>query len=172
VKGSPATASSTVETIRLRPLAKGWRLLLLLVLALLFFGGTRIGNDDWWPFGPWRMFATSTAPTGAVAVLKIEVLAGTDPIWQPADLTPTSVGLNRAEIEGRVPQMTADPAILGTLIHSHARLRPDEPAWHAIRVVRSETLLSDGAPTGQTRDTTLITWAPEGTLGATVRDVG
>jgi hypothetical protein len=130
----------------------------LLVLVALFLGGTFKGNDNWWPFGPWRMFATSTSPSGSVVALKIEVQEGSDPKWEPANLVPSSVGLNRAEIEGRVPQMTADPKILGTLITSHTKLRPNEPRWHAIRVVRSEVLLAHGAPTGQTRDTTIVTW--------------
>jgi hypothetical protein len=159
VKFDVMEASAVREPpITLGRLARGWRLALLLTLAVLFFAGTTIGTDAWWPFGPWRMFATSTAPTGSVAVLKIEIQKAGDPTWQPASLTPTSVGLNRAEIEGRIPQMTANPAMLASLIHSHAELRPKEPGWQAIRVVRSETLIANGAPTGQTRDTTLISW--------------
>jgi hypothetical protein len=154
----PGGPGSEVETLRLRPWARSWRLLLLLALAALFAAGTAVGTDNWWPFGPWRMFATSTAPSGSVVALKIEVQADGGSTWLPADLTPTSVGLNRAEIEGRVPQMTANPSILGTLITSHAQLRPHEPAWQAIRVVRSEVLLAHGAPTGKTRDTTLVAW--------------
>jgi hypothetical protein len=132
--------------------------LLLLMLATLFLAGTAVGQDDWWPFGPWRMFATSTAPSGSIYSLRIEVRAGDDPSWRMAPLTPASVGLNRAEIEGRIPQIMTDPAILGTLARSHSRLRPSEPQWRAVRVVRSEVLLSDGSPTGAVRDTPLVQW--------------
>ena len=158
-RSEPGVATGpAAEVLRLPAFARAWRAVLLLVVAALFVGGTAIGNDDWWPFGPWRMFATATAPSGSVYSLAIEVQIGNDPVWQPADLTPTSVGLNRAEVEGRVPQMTADPAMLGTLARTHARLRPDAPPWRAVRVVRNEVLLSHGAPTGQVRSSTVVSW--------------
>jgi hypothetical protein len=155
VAGSDATAD---DVIRLTRAGRGRRVLLLLVLASLFLAGTAVGQDDWWPFGPWRMFANSTSPSGSVYSLRIEVQDGRDPTWRLAPLSPSSVGLNRAEVEGRIPAMTADPAILGTLARSHSRLRPDEPAWRAVRVVRSEVLLSGGSPTGAVRDTPLVEW--------------
>jgi hypothetical protein len=129
------------------------------VLTALFLGGTFVGQDDWWPFSPWRMFSTSTAPSGSVTALRIDVLIGDDPTWQPAPLTPSAVGLNRAEVEGRIPEITSHPEMLGTLAHSHSRLRPDEPAWRAIRVVRHEVQLANRAPTGVVRDTTLAQWS-------------
>lgn len=152
----PATGSPT--TLRLPPAARAARLVLLLVLAVLFAAGTAVGNDHWWPFGPWRMFSTSTPPSGSVIAMRIEIQAGDDPGWRTAPLEVTSVGLNRAEVEGRVPQITADPGMLGTLARSHSRLRPDEPPWRAVRLVRDETLLAEGAPTGERRSTTLASW--------------
>jgi hypothetical protein len=146
------------DDLRLPLAGRLWRALLLLVLAALFLAGTAVGQDDWWPFGPWRMFANSTAPSGSVYSLSIEVRAGDDPDWRPASLTPTSVGLNRAEVEGRIPEMTADPAMLGTLAQAHGRLRPDEPAWRAVRVVRTQVVLSGGTPTGEVRTNTLAAW--------------
>jgi hypothetical protein len=146
------------EVIRLPALARGWRVVFLLVTASLFLAGTAVGTDNWWPVGPWRMYATSTPPSGSVYSLAIQVREGKDPTWQNANLTPTSIGLTRAEVEGRVPQMTADPDILGTLARSHSRLRPHEPPWVAVRVVRNEALLSGGAPTGQVLTTTVVSW--------------
>jgi hypothetical protein len=145
-------------TLRLGRPAKGLLAAALLVVTALFLSGTFFGTDAWWPFGPWRMYATSTAPSGPVGSTKIEVLETGTVGWQPAALVPSTVGLNRAEIEGRMPRITADPAILGTLIRSHARLRPKDPAWTAVRVVRSDVLLRNGSPTGETRDTTLAVW--------------
>ena len=131
---------------------------LLLALTGLFLAGTVVGQDDWWPFGPWRMFATSTAPSGAIYSLSIEVQEGDDPEWVPAPLTPTTVGLNRAEVEGRVPQMTRDPGMLGTLARSHAKLQPGQAPWHGVRVVRNQVMLSGGTPTGEVRHSTLAAW--------------
>ena len=146
------------EVIRLPGLARGWRVGFLLVTASLFLAGTAVGTDNWWPFGPWRMYSTSTPPSGSVYSLAIQVREGNDPIWRNANLNPTSIGLTRAEVEGRVPQMTADPDILGTLARSHSRLRPRQAPWVAVRVVRNEALLSGGAPTGQVRSTTVVSW--------------
>jgi hypothetical protein len=146
------------DVIALSWTGRAWRSLLLLALAALFLAGTAVGQDDWWPFGPWRMFAASTSPSGSVHSLRIEVQEGTDPAWRPADLEPSSVGLNRAEVEGRVPALTADPELLGTLAVAHSRLRPEQPAWRAIRVVDRQILLSDGTPTGEVRDTVLADW--------------
>jgi hypothetical protein len=146
------------EVVRLTTPARAGLALLLLGLTALFLAGTVVGQDDWWPFGPWRMFATSTAPSGSIYSLSIEVRRGDDASWVPAALTPTSVGLNRAEVEGRVPQMTRDPDMLGTLARSHARLRPYEPAWRAVRVVRTQVVLSRGTPTGEVRTSTVASW--------------
>ena len=161
------------DDVRLGAGAKLAGTLLVLLLSVLFVGGTWKGNDDWWPFGPWRMFATSTAPTGGVAVLAIEVRTGpprSDPpdalgsvsgvarSWQPASINLNSVGLNRAEVEGRVPQMLADPAMLGTLAATHARLRPHDPRWTGVRVVRVVTVIDNRRPTGEERRTVLAEW--------------
>ena len=146
------------EVVRLPGRARAGLTALLLVLVTLFLAGTAVGEDSWWPFGPWRMFANSTAPSGSIYSLRIEVQRADDPTWQLAPLNPSSVGLNRAEVEGRIPQMTANPKILGTLAHSHSRLRPDEPDWTAVRVVRSEVLLNDGTPTGKVKETPLVEW--------------
>ena len=145
--------------IRLPAFGRGWRLLLAFVLTALFLGGTTVGEDDWWPFAPWRMFANATPPSGSVISLRIEVRERGAPAWRIAPIALDSVGLNRAEVEGRVPQITADPTILATLASSHSRLRPDEPPWQGLRVVRNEVLLSGGVPTGAQRDTVVAEWS-------------
>jgi hypothetical protein len=104
------------------------------------------------------MFSTSTAPSASVTSLRIDVQTGTDRSWQPANLNPSTVGLNRAEVEGRIPEMTADPAILGTLAEAHTKLRPKEPAWEGVRVVKHEVVLADRKPTGEIRESTLVEW--------------
>jgi hypothetical protein len=146
------------DVLRLPPVSRGWRVLLLLVVVGLFLAGTAVGQDTWWPFGPWRMFSTSTPPSSSVTSLRIEIKQGDGVDWRPAALSPSSVGLNRAEVEGRIPEMTARPAMLATLAHTHSRLRPKEPPWRAVRVVRTQVLLSDGKPTGEITETQLVEW--------------
>jgi hypothetical protein len=151
---------ATEETLRLGTPAKAWRIAVVVALAVLFGLGSLVGNDPWWPFGPWRMYSTSQAATGSVWSTGIEVQTADEPRqWVPAPLTPPNVGLNRAEVEGRIPQIEADPSRLGTLAASHAKLRPDAPAWTALRVVRRLIVVQDGKPTGEVRTEVLAQWS-------------
>ena len=148
------------QVVRLGRLARAWRTAVVVALAVLFCAGSLVGDDHWWPFSPWRMFSTSQAPTGAVWSTGIEVQTAQAPgEWVRAPLTPENVGLNRAEIEGRIPQIEADPGRLGTLAASHAQLRPDAPAWTALRVVRRQIVVEDRKPTGEVRTEVLAEWS-------------
>jgi hypothetical protein len=145
--------------VRLGTAARTWRVVVVLTLTGLFCAGSLVGDDHWWPFSPWRMFSTSQAATGAVWSTGIEVQTADAPgVWTPAPLTPSNVGLNRAEIEGRIPQIQDDPSRLGTLARSHAELRPDAPAWTALRVVRRQIIVVDRVPTGEERVEVLAQW--------------
>ena len=154
-----AVLGQDAGVVRLGTAARTWRVVVVLALTGLFCAGTLVGDDHWWPFSPWRMFSTSQAATGAVWSTGIEVQTAEAPgVWAPAPLTPSNVGLNRAEVEGRIPQIQADPARLGTLARSHAELRPDAPAWTALRVVRRQILVVDRRPTGEERVEVLAQW--------------
>ncbi len=145
--------------MRLGTAARTWRAVVVLGLVVLFCAGSLVGNDHWWPFSPWRMFSTSQAATGAVWSTGIEVQTADAPgTWVSAPLTPGNTGLNRAEIEGRIPQIEADPARLGTLARSHAQLRPDAPAWTALRVVSRQIVVVDRKPTGEVRTQVRAQW--------------
>ena len=146
--------------VRLSAVARTWRTLVVLTLTALFCAGSLVGDDHWWPFSPWRMFSTSQAATGSVISTGIEVQTADAPgEWVRAPLTPENVGLNRAEIEGRIPQIVADPSRLGTLATSHAELRPDSAAWTALRVVRRQIVVVDRKPTGEVRTQVLAEWS-------------
>jgi hypothetical protein len=156
--GEPTEATRGV----LGRVAKSWRLALLAGLTALFLAGSLVGNDPWWPFGPWRMFSTSQAPTGSVIAMAIQVETASGQ-WVDAPINPNTTGLNRAEVEGRIQQILAAPAMLGTLAASHSRLRPHDPAWVGVRVVRRNTIIVGGRPTGEVDSTVLATWTPQGT---------
>jgi hypothetical protein len=146
--------------VRLSAVARTWRTLVVLTLTVLFCAGSLVGDDHWWPFSPWRMFSTSQAATGSVISTGIEVQTADAPgEWVRAPLTPENVGLNRAEIEGRIPQIVADPSRLGTLATSHAELRPDSADWTALRVVRRQIVVVDRKPTGEVRTQVLAEWS-------------
>ena len=152
------TREATDSTLLLSRGRRAWRVGVLAGLSVLFLAGSVVGQDDWWPFGPWRMFATSSAPSGSVIAFAVQVRTESDPAWHDVGLSPASIGLNRAEVEGRSGQIEADPAMLGTLAASHARLRPDDEPWAAVRLLRRETVLADRVPTGEVRETEIAVW--------------
>lgn len=164
---SPPSSTDVVddggEVVTLGGPSRIWRVGVLAAVTVLTLLGTTVGDDHWWPFSPWRMFSTSTPASGAVVVMSIEVRRADDPSrWVGASLTPESVGLNRAEIEGRIPQIVGDPERLGTLAASHAVLRPNDPAWLGVRVVRVENVLRDRSPTGEVRRKVIAQWNATG----------
>lgn len=142
--------------------SRSWRAGLLAVLTALFLAGSLVGQDSWWPFSPWRMFSTSQAPSGAVLAMALEVQTAADPGWRAVPITPWTVGLNRAEVEGRSAQIAADPSMLATLARSQARLRPAEDRWTGVRLMRHETVIVDRRPTGQVRVTEVARWVAGG----------
>ncbi len=154
-----STAAPAAVLLPLPRAGRTWRVAVLAVLTAVFLAGSLVGQDSWWPFSPWRMFSTSQAATGSVDAMAIQVRTADDASWRPAPLTPSAVGLNRAEVEGRSSQIVRDPALLGTLAASHARLRPDEPAWVAVRLVRESTVVVDRRPTGEVRTSELARWS-------------
>lgn len=144
--------------------AKGWRVVVLLTLAGLFLAGSFYGNDPAWPFGPWRMFSTSQAPTGNVIAMSIQVETSTNGPWVDAPIYPWTTGLNRAEVEGRIQDILAHPSMLSTLAVSHSRLKPHDARWVGVRVVRVDTVIVDRQPTGQVLRKVLASWSPAGTM--------
>lgn len=139
---------------------RAWRLGVLGVLVAAFAAGSLVGDDHWWPFAPFRMYSTSTRPSGAVTVAVLQVTTAETPAWTDVRLNPARTGVSRAELEGRQPDIEADPSMLGTLAETQRRLRPDEPAWTAVRYVRRSTVIEDRAPTGEVRERVVAQWSP------------
>ena len=78
----------------------------------LVLAGTVWGQDDDFPVGPFRMYATAARPTGNVRTAELWGVRadGTRVLLQARD-----VGLRRAELEGQLPRFRKDPALLGAL---------------------------------------------------------
>ena len=126
----------------------------LVVLALVL-AGTFVGQDDDFPFGPFRMYSTRDDPDGQVVSTRVEAVdtGGTLRVVDEG-----STGLKRAEVEGQVRRFLADPALLGSLSLAHDRLRPDEPAYAEVRVVERSYRLEDSRPTGEQRERVVVRW--------------
>lgn len=128
---------------------------LTLLLAVLTLAGTAVGQDDDFPFGPFRMYSTRDDPNGTVVSSRVEAVDATGRVRVVDE---RSTGLKRAEVEGQATRFRADPSLLGALSAAHDRLRPDEPAYAEVRVVERVYELRDSRPTGRERERVVARW--------------
>ena len=101
------------------------RVATVVMVGALLVAGSWKGSDHDFPFGPFRMYATSGRSTGGVraAVLVAVHTDGTDVVVDPA-----WVGLRRAELEGHYRSFAGNPRLLADLAalyerRQHVRLR-------------------------------------------------
>lgn len=96
-------------------------------LVCLTLAGTFWGADDDFPFGPFRMYATSGRVSGTVRTAE---LVGVRADGSAEELRAGDVGLRRAELEGQLPRFREDPSLLGALA------RPEHVAVRLLEHVR------------------------------------
>lgn len=137
--------------------ARGRRLraLVTLAFAALLLAGTLVGQDDDFPFGPFRMYSTRDDPDGVVRSARVEAVDARGRVLVVPD---AATGLRRAEIEGQAGRFVRDPALLGQVSRAHDRLRPRDPPYVQVRVVETAVQLRDSRPTGIRTQTVLATW--------------
>ena len=126
----------------------------VLVAALVLLG-TFVGEDDDFPFGPFKMYAGRHDPEGLVESTRVEAI---DSGGRLKVVDESSTGLKRAEIEGQVQRLRAEPEMLGLLAAAHAGLRPDEPRLVEVRVVERLYRLRDSRPTGEQTERVVARW--------------
>lgn len=130
------------------------RVALIAVVAALAVAGTLYGADDHFPFAPFRMFSTRTAPDGVVSVVELRGLAAGDDAEQP--LSMAAFGLRRAEVEGQIGRLRS-PAMLGQLVRAREAVRGDLARLDALRLVQVHYELRDGRQVGRT-ESTIAQW--------------
>jgi hypothetical protein len=132
---------------------------LRLAVAALVFGllitGTVVGQDNAFPFGPLRMYATRDDPDGLVVATRVEAVDAAGRVLVVPD---SATGLRRAEIEGQAGRFRADPGLLAQISLAHDRLHPDQPAYNEVRVVERRYRLHDGRPTGEQTEQVVAQW--------------
>jgi hypothetical protein len=133
-----------------------WRIAAtLLGIGLLLNGSLRM-SDDVWPFGPFSQYAFSPAKDATIVITRVEgLLADGRRIDLP--LRVETAGISRAEIEARIPQITADPSLLRSVADGWTSRQSREPALVRVWLVQDQTRLVDGR-VGPTRLVELATW--------------
>jgi hypothetical protein len=124
-------------------------------IGLLLNGSLRM-SDDVWPVAPLSQYAFSPADDSTILITRVEgLLADGRRIDLP--LRVETAGISRAEIEARIPQITADPSLLRSVADGWTSRHQNEPALLRVWLVQDQTRLLDGR-VGPTRVAELATW--------------
>ena len=144
---------------RVRPITRtglAWRIAVAVAGIVLLLNGSLRMSDDVWPFGPLSQYAFSPEPDATIVVTRVEGrLVDGRRIDLP--LRVGTAGISRAEIEARIPEITADPSLLRSVVDGWTARNTDEPAVQQVWLVQDETRLVQGRR-GTTRLIELATW--------------
>ncbi|MEV8505750.1 hypothetical protein AB0368_13100 [Actinoplanes sp. NPDC051475] len=140
------TLSSRGRAVRVAVTALGAVLLLL---------GTLWGQDDDFPFGPFRMYSTAPDPDADAPDTRVE---GVDTTGRTVVLTEANSGLRRAEIEGQQQAYVEDPGRLRQVAVAYADKSPGAAPLTTVRIVIRWEGIEDARPTGESRDEVIATW--------------
>lgn len=132
------------------------RLAATAVVLLLTFAGTVWGQDDDFPFGPFRMYSTRDDPNKPVTSTEI---VGVTADGSRLVVTGTETGLRRAELEGQLDRFVDQPDLLGTVAAAYERRNSGE-RLRRLEIVQRNSQLVDGKATGEYDETVLARWQP------------
>lgn len=131
------------------------RLAATAVAGVLLLGGTLWGQDDHFPFGPFRMYSTAPDPDAPAPNTRVE---GVDTAGRTVVLTEANSGLRRAEIEGQLTAYKADPGLLRQVAVAYAGHNPMATALVEVRIVIRWQDIRDARPTGASEDEVVARW--------------
>jgi hypothetical protein len=131
-----------------------------LVAAAVIFAalllGTWRGDDDHFPFGPFRMYASTQSLDAPTTWLLLEAdTANGDHIA----VRESDSGLRRAELEGQAGQLTADPSRLGAVAVAYDRRHDGDAPLVAVQLVQRSQPMHAGKPIGATTDAVIARWS-------------
>jgi hypothetical protein len=124
------------------------------VVVLLLLAGTFKGDDDHFPFGPFRMYSTTNELNGTVNAIRFQARNAAGEVLEPRS---QDFGLRPAEINGQVARIRRDPSLLGHLATVYERIHPDQPPLDEIRLRYGLHQLSNGRPVAYSEEE-VATW--------------
>jgi hypothetical protein len=131
------------------------RIAVTAVAVALVLAGTLVGQDDAFPFGPFRMYSTTDDISAPVASTRLEAVDASGTRFRLAD---GMTGMRRAEIEGQLARFRASPSLLGALAEAYDARNPGRPALTRIEIIVRHLDLDAGRPTGRYTDTVDTAW--------------
>jgi hypothetical protein len=127
----------------------------LLVLVALVIG-TFWGDDDHWPFGPFRMFSIRNRLDGRVKAAAVE-LTMSDGTQLEEKISSGTLALRRAEVEGQIDRFEHNPALLRHIASLYGEIHPRSSVV-GVRLYYEITPLAGGRPAGTPAEHTIATW--------------
>jgi hypothetical protein len=139
----------------LAPGGRRLRLIATAATAVLLVAGTAWGEDDHFPFGPFKMYSRATKPDGRISWPRIDAV---DASGRERSLRGADIGLRRAELEGQLPRFRRDPSLLGALADAYASRHPDRPPLVEVRLVKRGQRIVDSEPVGEPTEMVELVW--------------
>jgi hypothetical protein len=134
---------------------KAVRFAVTVVCGALVVAGTLVGQDDAFPFGPFRMYSTTDDISAPVASTRLEAIDASGARFRLSD---GMTGMRRAEIEGQLGRFRGNPALLGALAQAYDDRNPGRPALARVEIIVRHFDLDAGKPTGRYTDTLDTAW--------------
>jgi hypothetical protein len=133
------------------------RLAATMAAAGLLVAGTVWGEDDHFPFGPFKMYASAVDPDAPAEDTRLEAVDATGDVVR---LTPANTGIRRAEFEGQLDRFRAQPDLLATVVEAYLRRNPSAAPPREVRLVVRWHEVHDFEVTGVWRDEVVAAWQP------------
>lgn len=115
--------------------------------------GTFFGDDDHFPFGPFRMYSVANRLDGTIRALKLEA---TTVAGEEIGIGFDEIGLRRAEVEGQLRFMSPDE-LVPYLVEAFEARNTDGPHLAELRLIQANTRLDSGRIAAYSEET-LATW--------------
>lgn len=122
---------------------------------ILIVAGTAYGEDDHFPFGPFRMYATADPGDRPVRSTRVEGYYADGTVVR---LSNGSTGMRRAEIEGQLTRFKKHPELIGELAKAYKNRNPDRPEIVRIEIIQRLIYLKNNEPTGISEDMVYANW--------------
>ncbi|MGQ0623270.1 MAG: hypothetical protein ACT4PP_01240 [Sporichthyaceae bacterium] len=133
-------------------LGKAWRLAAAGAVLGVLAWTSAVGTDDAFPLGPLTQYSFRIDPNGEIRALWVAADLA-DGTTRRLDISSSAdVGVNRAELEGQLDRIIADPSRLATLAQAWAGKHPERPALRRIVVGQDVVELRNGARAGRRID--------------------
>lgn len=161
---SPPVGQNFAPATRLSAFSRSWRVALAASGLIILAAAQVVSTNDWFPLGSLSQYSYARpldSPTKSVRI-RAMTEAGKE---RGAPLSNAGVGIGRAEIEGQLARIIANPNMLEGIARGWSGLHPDEPQFVHLRMERVIRTVKNGVPTGEETVEVLTEWTVMGTYG-------